>query len=88
MRIILASASPRRKELLAQLRPCFDIQVSDVEEIVTQSDPAKVVEELSDQKAAAVFKQTEGGREINGKDPAKSQGNDQPGKGFYTSTGP
>ena len=60
MRVVLASASPRRKELLAQLKSDFDIEVSAVEEIVTQSDPAKVVEELSEQKARAVFEQTEG----------------------------
>ena len=57
MRIVLASASPRRKELLAWLKTDFEIMVSDVEEVVTESDPAKVVEELSGQKAQAVFEQ-------------------------------
>lgn len=60
MRIVLASASPRRKELLAWLKTDFEIMISDVEEVVTESDPAKVVEELSGQKAQAVFEQTQG----------------------------
>lgn len=60
MRVILASASPRRKELLAGLKDDFEVLVSDVEEVVTQNDPARVVEELSDQKAQAVFSGTEG----------------------------
>lgn len=54
MRIILASASPRRKELLAQIGLEFEIVVSDVEEKVTSTLPWQVVEELSAQKAEAV----------------------------------
>lgn len=54
MRIILASASPRRRELLAQIGMEFDIAVSDVEEKVTSTLPWQVVEELSSQKAEAV----------------------------------
>lgn len=60
MRIVLASASPRRKELLEQLGLEFEICVSDVEEKITESIPSKVVEELSAQKAEAVFVQTQG----------------------------
>ena len=60
MKIILASASPRRKELLTLLKDDFEIRISDVEEVVTERDPAKVVEELSDQKAHSVFCRTEG----------------------------
>ncbi len=54
MRIILASASPRRRELLAQIGLEFDIVVSDVEEKVSSTLPWQVVEELSCQKAEAV----------------------------------
>lgn len=54
MRIILASASPRRMELLRQIGLEFEIQVSQVEEVITQTQPGKVVEELSSQKARAV----------------------------------
>ena len=60
MRIVLASASPRRKELLEQLGLEFEICVSDVEEKITESIPSKVVEELSAQKAEAVFAQLQG----------------------------
>ena len=54
MKIILASASPRRRELLTQIGIPFEIQVSDVEEKVTSIVPAEVVQELSRQKAEAV----------------------------------
>lgn len=57
MRIILASASPRRKELLQQIGWDFEVQVSEVEEIITESSPGQAVEELSRQKAEAVFGQ-------------------------------
>lgn len=55
MKTILASASPRRRELLEQIGIPFEVQVSHVEEVVTSTEPAKVVEELSAQKAGAVM---------------------------------
>lgn len=55
MRIILASASPRRKELLAQIGLVFEVQVSDVEEKVSTIVPYYLVQGLSRQKAEAVF---------------------------------
>lgn len=55
MKIILASASPRRRELLAQIGLTFEVRVSQAQEKVTGSDAALVVEELSSQKAEAVF---------------------------------
>lgn len=55
MKIILASASPRRKELLAQIGLGFEIQVSQVAEKATQTKAPLVVEELSAQKAEAVM---------------------------------
>lgn len=54
-RIVLASCSPRRKELLAQVGMKFDIVVSNVEEVITKTLPQEVVCELSAQKAAAVY---------------------------------
>lgn len=55
MKIVLASASPRRRELLSQIGLEFEIKVSNVEEVVTTTRPADVVEELSLQKAQAVY---------------------------------
>lgn len=50
----MASASPRRKELLRQVGLSFTVMPSDVEEMVTKEKPDEVVEELSAQKAADV----------------------------------
>lgn len=55
MKIILASASPRRKELLTQIGIPFEIRVSEVDEKVTTTVPAEVVQQLSGQKAEAVL---------------------------------
>lgn len=60
MKIILASASPRRKELLGQIGWEFTVQVSQVEEIITKTHPGEIVEELSALKARAVFERTTG----------------------------
>ena len=53
-RIILASASPRRSELLRQAGFAFTVIPSRGEEVITTSHPAEVVEELSLQKAKEV----------------------------------
>lgn len=53
--IILASASPRRRELLAQIGIPFRVCVSDCEEIITETLPERVVCELSQQKARDVW---------------------------------
>lgn len=50
-KIILASASPRRRELLSKAGVCFSVLPSTGEEIITSTRPADVVEELSRQKA-------------------------------------
>ena len=51
MKIILASASPRRRELLDQVGWEFCVRVSKVEEIITKIHPGEIVEELSELKA-------------------------------------
>lgn len=61
MKYILASKSPRRKELLQLLGIPFDIVVSDEEEVIASTDPAKISEELSLQKAKAVARKLENG---------------------------
>ena len=52
--IILASASPRRKELLEQIGLEFEICPAKGEEVITKSIPEEVVMELSKQKAEEV----------------------------------
>lgn len=52
--IILASASPRRKELLAQIGYDFTVVVSDVDENIEKCEPSEYVKELSKRKAMAV----------------------------------
>ncbi len=56
MRLILASGSPRRKELLATLRPDFEIIVSDIEETFNHQLPGvgEQVAELAARKGSAV----------------------------------
>lgn len=54
MKIYLASASPRRKELLKQVGLSFKTMPSTVEEKITRTEPNEVVEELSYQKAADI----------------------------------
>lgn len=55
MRIVLASGSPRRRELLEQIGWEFEQCVSEVEEVMEGDSPEQVVEALSRQKAEAVF---------------------------------
>ena len=42
-RIVLASGSPRRKELLTQIGVTFEIKTSEKEEVITSSNPKDVV---------------------------------------------
>lgn len=53
-KIVLASASPRRRELLAQIGWEFEVQPSTVEEKIMSDDPVIVVQDLSRQKACDV----------------------------------
>jgi septum formation protein len=55
-KFILASASPRRKEILENAGFTFDIIVSDADENITDSlTPSETVEELAKRKALAVW---------------------------------
>ena len=55
MKYILASASPRRKELLSQAGITFEVIPSKIHETITKSDPSDVVMELALQKAEDVY---------------------------------
>lgn len=50
-KIVLASASPRRRELLSQVGIIFEVKPASGEERITSTELSKVVEELSCQKA-------------------------------------
>jgi len=54
--VFLASASPRRRELLSQIGLDYRVVVSHVEEKTVSDTPWEIVEELSALKAGAVFK--------------------------------
>lgn len=59
--LVLASASPRRRQLLEQVGIPYRVCPSKVEEVVTSTVPSSVVEELSAQKCADVLeRETEG----------------------------
>lgn len=57
MKIILASNSPRRRELLSKLNYDFDVIPSDCDEVTTACDPVDMVKELAIHKALDVYKQ-------------------------------
>ncbi len=54
-KIVLASASPRRKEILEQIGLSFDIVPSTCSEVITKNVPKDIVEELACQKAQEIF---------------------------------
>ncbi len=55
MRVILGSASPRRKEILSQAGIDHEVIVSDCDEKITKTIPGEIVEELSELKASDVW---------------------------------
>lgn len=59
-KIILASASPRRKELLEQIGVKFTVIKAEGEEILTTDLPVEAVKELSEQKAREVASRSDG----------------------------
>lgn len=68
-RIILASASPRRRELLTQIGIAYEVMPSNKEEIITKTVPAEIVQELATQKALDIAeKVADGAEQFSGKD--------------------
>lgn len=69
MKIILASGSPRRKELLGLIVPEFEVQVSGVDETLEEGlTPSEQVTRLAYIKAKDVFDKTDGDRIVIGSD--------------------
>lgn len=61
MRIVLASKSPRRRELLSAEYPDFDIEVADCDESLPENTPINLgVEIIARRKGAAVLPRCEG----------------------------
>ena len=60
MKIILASNSPRRKELLAQANIDFEVMAANIDEVTSETKPDEVVKDLSKQKAMAIAKDNPG----------------------------
>jgi septum formation protein len=52
--VVLASGSPRRKELLSKLGVQFRVRGADIDEDIPERDPARMVETLALEKARAV----------------------------------
>ena len=67
MKIILASGSPRRKELLNLIIPEFEVKVSEAEEILDDNiEPEEQATQLAHLKAKEVFEKTQGDRIVIG----------------------
>ncbi len=79
-KIVLASASPRRKELLTQIGLSFEVVTSNVEEIITKQIPYEIVMELSAQKALDVQQKVGKDAIVIGADTIVALGNEIMGK--------
>ena len=80
MELILASPSPRRKELLEKIGLPFTVQPAKGEERITQKSPAAVVMELSRQKAEEIAAAQTGDCIIIGADTVVARGDKIMGK--------
>lgn len=80
MKLVLASASPRRKELLEQIGLAFEIDVCNLAEMTTKKNPEEVVKDLSYQKARNVFENGHDREVVIGADTVVSIDNEILGK--------
>ncbi|MFQ9465358.1 MAG: Maf family protein [Gallintestinimicrobium sp.] len=65
VRLVLASASPRRRELLSQIGLEFTVMPSTKEENAKATEAGALVQELSRQKAVDIWEQLSGGQGQN-----------------------
>lgn len=72
--IILASNSPRRREILSQVGLNFEVIPSTVEENILMTNPSEFVCELSKQKARDVVKKQDGPVMVIGADTIVAKG--------------
>ena len=81
MPLYLASASPRRREILTMLGVDFEVRVSDVDESISENEPGRIVETLAERKAEAVFMDiTDGDCVVLGSDTIVAKDGDVLGK--------
>ena len=64
-KIILASGSPRRKELMKLAGFDFEVITSNTKEVTKETVPERIVEDLSYQKAMAVYTKLKENNEYN-----------------------
>jgi len=76
-KIILASASPRRKEIMEQMGIPYQVMVADVEETVSETEPSRMVQALASLKTEAVLSKyiMHDGCNGNNKDNKDNKGN-------------
>lgn len=65
IKLILASQSPRRREILENLGLSFRVVTADVDETCTEQDPRRYVEELALRKGQAVLERLRAEQEID-----------------------
>lgn len=56
-KVVLASGSPRRKEIFEQVGITFEVMISNIEEVTTKEKPEEIVLELAEIKALDIAKQ-------------------------------
>ncbi|MBK24445.1 MAG: septum formation protein Maf [Halobacteriovorax sp.] len=61
LNLILASGSPRRKQLLGYLNIPFEIKTADIDEVSNKESPEEQACDISEQKGRAVFENIEAG---------------------------
>ena len=77
VRLVLASASPRRRELLSQIGLEFTVMPSTKEENATATEAGALVQELSRQKAEDIWEQLSGGQQNPDANQEQLSGADQ-----------
>ncbi len=77
VRLVLASASPRRRELLSQIGLEFTVMPSTKEENAKATEAGALVQELSRQKAEDIWEQLSGGQQNPDANQEQLSGADQ-----------
>ena len=76
-KIVLASGSPRRSELLEQIGVVFEVHKAEGEEVITSTVPSEAVKELALQKAEEVAEKWQGDVIIGADTVVAAEGQDR-----------